>query len=180
MGGPTPELVTCVGCGGVVPDVDGATHDYLTASPGCWQLYGQWVAERTWSEPVDPIVVAHHVDCYALQHPGRLDQDRRRRQSVAVHLISLCRLLEFAEPPQEPSRTRTRIGRTVLTALALDDWPLLEPPAHLGATTIADVALATGDDLPAVFGRWVGDCWHAWSAHHPTVREWAHLMTRSG
>ena len=179
MGGPTPALVDCTGCGGRVPDVVGATHDYMTASPGCWQVYGQWVAERAWSEPVDPVAVAHHVDCYAVQHPGRVEQDRRQRQSVAVHLISLCRLLEFEQPPQEATRSRTRIGRTVLAAAALDDWPLLTPPERLGATTIADVALAAGDDLPEVFMRWVDDCWRAWSRHHPTVREWAELMARS-
>jgi hypothetical protein len=170
----------CVGCGGVVPDVDGATHDYMTTSPGCWQVYGRWAAGRAWSEPVDPVVAAHHVDCYAVQHPGGVEQDRRQRQSVAVHLISLCRLLEFDQPPQEATRSRTRIGQSVLAALALDDWPLLDPPGRLGATTIADVALAAGRDLPAVFDRWVHDCWDAWSEHHPIVREWADLMMRAG
>jgi hypothetical protein len=180
MGGPAHGHVVCVGCGGVVPDVDGAVHDYMTASPGCWQMYGHWLAERAWSEPVDPLAVTHHVDCYAVQHPGGVEQDRRQRQSVAVHLISLCRLLEFDQPSHEAMRTRTRIGKTVLAALALDDWPLLDPPERLGETTIADVAVAADGDLPAVFARWVDDCWDAWREHHATVRAWAELMARYG
>jgi hypothetical protein len=180
MDGSPPGPVACVGCGGAVPDVDGPTHDYMIASPGCWQVYGRWLAERAWSEPVDPIVVSHHVDCYAVQHPGGVEGDRRQRQSVAVHLISLCRLLEFDQSPYEATRTRTLIGGTVLAALGLDDWPLLSPPDRLGETTIADVALAADDDRSAVFARWVDDCWDAWSEHHTTVRGWVDVVTRSG
>lgn len=181
VSGTRPRVMACVGCAGEVPVVDGATHGYMVASPGCWQLYGQWAAEQAWSGQVAPTVAAHHVDCYAVQHPGDAQHDRRQRQSIAVHLISLCRLLEFGQPPEQARQARARTGRTVLAAMALDDWPLLDPPHHLGATTIADVASAVdGDDLAGTFTRWVQDCWHAWREHHPTVREWANVMARSG
>jgi hypothetical protein len=91
----------------------------------------------------------------------------------AVHLISLCRLLEFDQPTQDATRSRSLTSQTVLTALSLADWPLLDPPQRLGATTIADVARAGGDDIPAAVSSWAKDCWDAWSAHHSTVRTWA-------
>lgn len=179
MGEPGPGFVPCVGCGGTVPDVDRATHDYIVASPGCWHVYGRWMAERAWSPSIDPVVAAHHVDCYAVQHPDGVERDRRQRQSVAVHLISLCQLVEFEQPAHEATRTRARTGQTVLAALGLDDWPLLDPPERRGATTIAEVAVAGGDAFPAVFERWVHDCWDAWSRHHVVVREWTEVVRRT-
>lgn len=42
MGSVQPtRAVACVGCRGMVPDVEGPTHPYMQASPGCWQLYGE-------------------------------------------------------------------------------------------------------------------------------------------
>lgn len=180
MGGRPPALVTCVGCGGDVPEVQGATHEYMLSSPGCWRLYGQWAAERAWSGQVGSVVAAHHVDCYAIQHPGNAVHDRRQRQSIAVHLTSLCLLLEFGQPPQDAMRSRARTGATVLAALGLDDWPLLHPPHYLGAMTIADVA-ATVDPNGAeeAFVHWAQEGWNAWSAHHTTVREWAAALLGS-
>lgn len=180
MVGDALGLVACVGCGGEFSDVVGATHEYMTASPGCWQVYGQWVAELAQSRQSAPLVAAHHIDCYAVQHPDGGERDRRQRQSVAVHLVSLCRLLEFDQPPQEAMRSRTRISTTVLTALSLADWPLLDPPERRGATTIADVARSAGNDLPVAFERWANDCWDAWSEHHSTVRGWAGLLSSPG
>lgn len=147
------ELVACVGCGGAVPDVEGPTHAYMLASPGCWELYGRWAAERAWSAQTAAVIAAHHVDCYAVQHPGGAESDRRQRQSIAVHLISLCRLLEFDQPVQEASRSRARTSQTVLTALSLADWPLLDPPESLGTTTIADLARVAGDGRAAGVAR---------------------------
>jgi hypothetical protein len=144
-------LVSCIGCGGQVPGIDGPTHVYMRASPGCWHLYGQLIAQAQ-----DRV----HVDCYAAQHPGGAEHDRRQRQSVAVHLISLCLLLEHHRHPD-----RGRMSRTVLPRRGLDDWPYLPPPATLGTVTVANAGL----DLES----WAKSVWTAWSAHHGTVRNWA-------
>ena len=34
----------CVGCGAQVPKKQGPTHEYIGASPGCWELFGQLLA----------------------------------------------------------------------------------------------------------------------------------------
>ena len=33
--------VSCPGCGGVFPDIQGTTHKYIGASSGCWEIYCQ-------------------------------------------------------------------------------------------------------------------------------------------
>jgi hypothetical protein len=38
--------IRCVGCGALVPDIDGPTHRYMAASPGCWALFGEVVARE--------------------------------------------------------------------------------------------------------------------------------------
>lgn len=176
MGG--TEDVSCGGCGADVPDVDGASHPYIVASPGCWQLYGEWMARRSDVVGGDPVVNAHHVDCYAVQHPDGAEQDRRQRQSVAIHLITLCLLVEDDQPPHRAVHARARATRTVRAATGLDDWPVLAPPADRGTTTLVDVARSRGQ-VEAVFWRWVEDCWGAWHEHHPVVRSWAEGLLRS-
>ena len=42
--------INCIGCGGLVPDTTGPTHEYMESSPGCWQAYGD-VLGREYSDP---------------------------------------------------------------------------------------------------------------------------------
>jgi hypothetical protein len=39
------DRVPCVGCGGLVPDVEGPSHRYMLASPGCWAAYTETLSE---------------------------------------------------------------------------------------------------------------------------------------
>ena len=170
------DRIACRGCGGAVPDTDGPTHPYLLASPGCWQLYGHWMADLATGSGSD--LVPHHVDCYAVQHPEGAEVDRRQRQSIAVHLGALCLRLERDTPSAWAIRVRARALELVPARHGLEDWPLLDPPTGRGATTIVDVAGA-GEDIDRVFRRWADDCWTAWHDHHPTVREWADTVAQS-
>jgi len=148
-----------------VPDSDGPTHPYIGASPGCWAIYGEVLAWEG-GEPPSPPIHGLMVDAYAAQHPGT--PSRRSIQSVAVHLISLCLVLERGYDPRWATEARRR-------ALAhRQDFVWLDPPASLGAVTIVDVREAL--DSPAYTARveqWVRSVWDAWSPHHETVRRWA-------
>ena len=79
--------------------------------------------------------------------------DRRNRQSVAGHLISLCASLEHGI---SGTRLRRMIGEWTHR-----DYPLLVPQPASYRVTVRDVA----DD-------WAASAWAAWSAHHETVRAW--------
>ena len=118
------RVVACVGCRGRVPVVEGPTHAYMQASPGCWQLYGELGATAMAAQVV-PEAAWYHVDCYAVQHPGGAQDDRRQRQSVAAPLNSLCLLHEFGQPPQQAPARRSRISQRVLARVGLPDWPYL-------------------------------------------------------
>ena len=172
----THALVPCAGCRAPVPDIDGPTHAYLRASPGCWALYGQLLAHPA-SSVTGP---GQQVDCYAVQHPGSAEHDRRQRGSVAVHLIALCLLLEHHLSAEQVSAARGRTSRTVLPALGMADWPHLPPPEDLGSTTVADVCAAAGaDQLSALVDRWAQVAWTAWSPHHHGVRTWSAEVLRA-
>jgi hypothetical protein len=156
--------VACIGCGGIVPEIDGPTHRYLDASPGCWQLYGEVLAR----EYSDRAYWASHrltVDAYAVQHPGR--PSAQSIQSVAAHLISLCLVLER----QAAHDYAVRAIRKATAVSERVEW--LQPPASMGTTTVVDVHGASdADDHAERVRAWADAAWSAWSEHHPTIRSW--------
>jgi hypothetical protein len=162
MSDAAPPLIRCVGCGALVPDVDGPTHRYIGASPGCWQRFTDLLA----LEYADSRYLAIHqttVDAYAAQHPGV--PVPQSRQSVCGHLMSLCLVVERGMAPARATRA--------LGHFTHRDYPWLEPPATLGAVTVLDV-LGAHDVAEHVtwVERWGRAVWEAWSAHHATIRGW--------
>ena len=105
-----------------------------------------------------------------VQHPGV--SERRAIQSVGVHLVALCLVLDHGLPPE---RLSSALQRIVARPPA---WRWLDPPVPNGSSTITDVGRAaeTGDArLPVE--AYVRGVWHAWSAHHDTVTGWVDSLT---
>ena len=89
--------VACQQCGAVVPDMDGPVHAYVPSAPGCWAAFGALRADGMLRFPgseANNLV----VDAFMAQHPGD-GLDRRDRQSVFVHLVSLCAVIERKAAP---------------------------------------------------------------------------------
>ena len=157
------DLVPCIGCGasvparGVPPD-----HAYVGASPGCWSLF----ADLRGRELTDARYLAHGrsiTDAYMVQHPGV--PGRQSSQSVWIHLVGLCLVLEHGLAPVAAAGAMQRL----LTGKPTFPW--LDPPPWPGATTVADVASAPGpDEYCRAVRRWAQDAWGAWSAHHDEIR----------
>ena len=125
--------VACIGCGAMFEDREGPTHRYMESSPGCWAVFGEVVA-REYSDVSYSALHRLTVDTYAVQHPGR--PSAQSIQSVALHLMSLCLVLERGV---EPARA------TVFLQAAAEpkgrfDW--LAPPASRGAVTVKDIHVA--------------------------------------
>ncbi|MHB8294264.1 MAG: DUF5946 family protein [Acidimicrobiales bacterium] len=163
----TGPTTACSGCGALVADIDGPTHVYILSAPGCWQLYGEILA----AEFADPARWPAHqlsVDAYAVGHPN--NRDRRNRQSVALHLVSLCLLVERQLPPERAPKFRAAL----LEAHRASGFPSLDPLPGPAAITVVDAAGAPtpGEHIRRV-QRWAASAWQAWDQHQDQVRAWA-------
>lgn len=162
--------VACVGCGGVVPQVDGPVHRYMTASPGCWRAYTELLAGGLPPSPASGLT----VDAYAVTHPGT--PGPQSTPSVWVHLLTLCFVLERRWPVERGVDLRRAC------ADAFDRWPWLEPPSSMGDLSAIDIdrAIRARDGASAIdlTRRWVNGAWAAWSRHHPAVRSRADSVGR--
>jgi hypothetical protein len=160
----TTNLIHCLGCGALVPDSDGPSHEYMLSAPGCWSLFNQVAVQQYEIASFDLRRLA--VDAYAVQHPGTTD--RRAVQSVAVHLISLYFVLERGLTPTEA----TDKMRVALTDKSRFVW--LKPPSSMGDITVLDVVNVTNlSEHEAMVKHWARSAWEAWGAHHVQIRKWA-------
>ena len=136
----------------------------MTSSSGCWQAFGEILA----AEFGRPGWESEHrltVDTYAAQHPG--EDDRKQRQSVAIHLVALCHRLESGlDPPSLLAATQRMTAEK-------REWSRLLAP-HTYQLTVVDVLGATAaEEHLALIRRWAEATWEAWSDEHATVRGWA-------
>lgn len=156
----------CPGCGArYAPHSTDTTHAYIGASPACWAAFGELLA-REFQDRTYGRLHRHTVDVYTVQHPG--DDDRRQRQSVAIHLIGLCHWIEHGLDAQRViAVTQAILGR------GRPDWPWLEPPSEYEMTVRDVLAAATGAEHERLVRAWAEHTWGAWRAHHDLVRRWA-------
>jgi Family of unknown function (DUF5946) len=154
-------LIPCPDCRALVPDVQGPTHAYIGGNAGCWAAWGELQA-RAYQDPELGAVMALAVDAYAAQHHGIAG--RRQAQSVWVHLVSLCAILERGLAPFDGIRLKQDLLR--------DDpvFAWLEPPGDPGPATVLDVAAAVPGEAAMAVRRWARSVWDAWSAHHEAIR----------
>ena len=155
--------VTCPQCGAVVPEMDGPVHAYVPSAPGCWAAFGALRADEMLRFPASAWNNLT-VDAYMAQHPGSGD-DRRDRQSVFVHLVSLCAAVERgASASRSPDVLRSVLARR-------SAFPLLSRPRGPGELTLLSVAGAsTLHDHDARVRAWAASVWESWREHHPEIR----------
>ena len=155
----------CPGCGArYLPQMADETHPYIGASPACWATFGELLA-REFGNVAFGRLHRQSVDVYAVQHPGT--DERRQRQSVALHLIGLCQWLEH---DVEFDRLNAITQR-----LASEDrpWPWLTPPESY-PMTVGDLLVARdGPEHLRLVREWAEATWGAWAPHQDLVRAWA-------
>ena len=155
----------CHGCGGRYPAMPaGEAHPYIGASPACWAAFGEVLA-REFQNPAYGWIHRHTVDAYTVQHPG-LD-DRRQRQSVALHLIGLCHWLEHGLETEHMNRVTQRLANSEAA------WPWLDAPDAYELTVLDVLAATSGEEHGRYVRRWGESVWEAWSEHHDLIRRWA-------
>ncbi|HEX7474094.1 MAG TPA: DUF5946 family protein [Candidatus Limnocylindrales bacterium] len=158
-----PASIACPQCGALVPDTDGPRHVYVPSAPGCWAAFGAVRADEMLRFPGSSQNNLT-VDTYMAQHPGD-GTDRRDRQSVFVHLTSLCAVLERAATPARSPE----VLRAVLASRT--EYPALLRTRGPGTLTVLDVAGAGDEaDHDRRARAWAASVWESWRDHHVTVR----------
>lgn len=153
----------CRGCNALVPDIEGPVHKYVSSAPGCWKVFGEVQADESlrFRHPPEHRLV---VDAYMAQHPGDA-QDRRDRQSVFVHLVALCALLERSTPPDAVTQVLGRVVRS------RRDFPVLLRPSNPGAVTVLRMVGAVDlDDYAVRAQEWATSVWRSWTEHQTLIR----------
>lgn len=167
------QSVVCPGCGAVVPDVPElrSDHLYVGAAAGCWAAYTELIGR----EMAEPALLGIHMlaaDVYPAQHPGVAG--RQSSQSVWVHLVGLCLVLEHDFDVAMSARAKARFAAPD----ARFEW--LEPPSSLGPTTVLDILATDGAEEHARAVRyWATQVWEAWGPHHESIRNCATELLRS-
>jgi len=165
---PTPDG-PCPGCGSTAVLADGPRPALLSASSGCWAQYCE-VLSRSYGDPEYRRVHQVVVDAYGAQHPA--GRGRREAQAVALHLMTLCLIVEDgADPAHGPALHKQMMARR-------PPFTSLSPPSLAGLTTAADVLKAgSADEHRRMAYEWGSEVWQAWRPHHATVRAWnAHAL----
>jgi hypothetical protein len=159
----SPKPRQCPGCGGVFDDVDGPTHPYMVSSPACWASFGALQADeltRFGYPPSHGLV----VDAYAASHGGD-GRERRDRQSVCIHLMAICFVLERDGHPG----ARTALLRRATVRKV--DWPRLGRPAGAPALTHTHLRDAPDSDAYGLRAReWAAAVWELWAPEQTRIR----------
>jgi len=154
-------LLPCIGCGAMFPASDGAVHRYMESSPGCWAAFGEVLA-REYSDAAYALAHRLTVDSYAVQHPGR--PSPQSIQSVSLHLVSLCLVLEHHVSMQHATEVLQESGKDK------SGFVWLDPPLMRGEVTIANVKTAeNAKQHVELVWAWAKSAWTAWSGHHNTI-----------
>ena len=164
------ETEQCVGCGALVPRIDGPIHPYMTSAPGCWAIFGE-VNARYLAHQSQAVYRQLCADTFAVQHPGT-ETVRQAVQSVCVHLISLYAQLELGVPTE---RMPVHLRPALESREERYHW--LAPPSFENSLTVAFMASTDKDPLFAA-REWAQSAWDAWSAYHAQVKAWYDSFVR--
>jgi hypothetical protein len=154
----------CEGCGLLLPDIQGPTHEYMLSSPACWKMYGEVLA-REYSDQKYFEIHRLTLDAYAVQHPG--NQDRRAIQWVNIHLASLY--LIFNENYSCEQATRF-LGECVKHNK--NKFEYLERPFTLGDITVLDVWKSNNAEQHIfTVKKWARFVFDAWGQYHDSIKK---------
>lgn len=166
---PTPAAQTCEGCGAVLSAHGGPTHRYMASSAACWAAFtGLTDGHRPLAGAAFDALV---VDAYAAQHPGH--PSPQAINSVAIHLLVLCGVLEHGFSPDQALWLRQRPGRPSRMPKH-DRFHWLIPPSFSSALTVADVSRGGSPALRSELAQeWIREVWAVWAAaHRSQVEDW--------
>jgi len=161
-----PQIATsaCPQCGRHRARRRRASAAYVPSSPGCWMTSGEVQAEEI-RRVRYPAAHRLTVDAYMAQHPGD-GTDRRDRQSVFLHLLGLCAVLECGLPPDLVTAIFGRLRRRSA------GFPALYRASGPGELTVTSL-IGSPDliDYERRARRWAAAVWRTWTEPHALIRQ---------
>lgn len=168
------EYIKCFSCGAKSMNFEGDCHEYMLASPGCYEMFNE-VLEREYSDFV--YAKAHHytVDAYATQHPGEV-VNKKAINSVGIHLISLYFLFEKELELEKAAEIKMKFAQFNKSKGIVK---LLERPEKFNGLTIYDI---WNNETPAkhfeLCQKWAIDSWNSWKTQHRIIEDWANIFIK--
>lgn len=157
------QTVFCFGCGAIVPNIEGPTHEYMLSAPGCWKLYGEILAKEYIPGQYNADFHRITVDTYAVTHPGN-STDRRAIQSVNAHLVSLFFVFEKGLSGKQATGALKRI---VENEKQRKQFVWLNPPLLENTLTVIDVLKAKNTiEHNELVRDWGKSVWKVWKDKH--------------
>ena len=140
----------------------------MESSPACWAIYGEILA-REYANPGLMDIHRLSVDAYAVQHPGR--ESTSTINSVAIHLMRLCLLLEQGLDVQLANKAI----KTLVSEKRPFHW--LTPTASLGSVKVFDLwKTKSEEEHRKTANAWAMSAWQAWTPHHASIRKWLQML----
>jgi Family of unknown function (DUF5946) len=161
---------SCPGCGLQLPASGMVWDPRRNGSPECWQLYGEVQGFALNHPALVRDLQQLTVDAYAAQHARREVDPDVPPISIAYALVGLHLALDRGASGIEVRAAHQRMGKPD------PSWPRLSAPAHSGAMTVFEVAVA-GTMVGSVAGHaravraWAAAIWQAWAAQQAAVAE---------
>ena len=163
------EYIECFSCGAKSLNLEGSCHEYMLASPGCYEMFNE-VLNREYSDFRYSKAHHHTVDSYAVQHPGE-KSNQKAVNSVGIHLISLYCLFEKKYDIKKSAQIKMEFAQFNKEQQLIHP---LERPQHFKGFTIFNV---WNNENPSehfeLCKQWALDSWQSWSNHHETIENWA-------
>ena len=166
------EYISCFSCGAKALNIDGSCHEYMLASPGCYEMFNE-VLEREYSD--FRYSKAHHftVDTYAVQHPGELS-NQKAINSVGIHLVSLFFLLEKGYEPEKGAEIKMEFAK--FNKLNRVITPLERPKTFEGLTIFDIWDNEKPESHYELCESWAKSSWQAWEKNHQMIEKWADIF----
>ena len=151
------NLITCPGCGLILPKKNYLPDNNYKTSKECFELFAQlsgYTLTLNYTEFIHQLV----VDSYGAQHSG----GDTKNITAVFSLIGLCLANEHNYTGRQIQKVHMNIPK--------QKWPRLEPPKQAGLLTVQNV-LGANSELEESIKKWAKSVWESWFEHHNWIRQ---------
>ena len=168
------EYIDCFSCGAKTLNIEGDCHEYMLASPGCYEMFNE-VLNKEYSGY--KYFKAHHytVDSYAVQHPGDIS-NQKAINSVGIHLVSLYFLFEKKYDITKSAQVKMEFAQFNKENTVIQ--PIERPEKFKGLTVFDIWDNEDPDKHFELCKKWAEDSWKSWGNYHETIEKWAHVFLK--